>query len=136
MNKNKIKSNNAIYNESLQILESKGPTEIITSENYIVSGNDIIFDDLNGFINSNKKTTIIDKDKNKIYLENFEYLINDNIFKSIGEARVEDIYENIYYFSQVYIDTKKKELLGTDIKTFINNNDFISRNIPKRVGNI
>ena len=135
--KNKIKSNNAIYNESLQILESKGPTEIITSENYIVSGNDIIFDDLNGFINSNKKTTIIDKDKNKIYLENFEYLINDNIFKSIGEARVEDIYENIYYFSQVYIDTKKKELLGTDIKTFINNNDFKidRRNKPRIFAN-
>ena len=135
--KNKIKSNNAIYNENLQLLKSIGPTEIVTAENYIISGDDIIFDDLNGLINSSKKTTIIDPNNNKIYLNNFQYLVEDNIFKSIGKARVEDIYKNTYHFSQVYIDTKKKELLGVDIKTFINNSDFKidSRNKPRIFSN-
>ena len=27
-------------------------------------------------------------------------------------------------FSQIYIDTEKKEILGTDIKAFLNDNDF------------
>ena len=135
--KNKIKSNNAIYNENLQLLKSIGPTKIVTAENYIISGDDIIFDDLNGLINSSKKTTIIDPNNNKIYLNNFQYLVEDNIFKSIGKARVEDIYKNTYHFSQVYIDTKKKELLGVDIKTFINNSDFKidSRNKPRIFSN-
>ena len=37
---------------------------------------------------------------------------------------MEDTFTNIYNFSQVYIDTKKKELLGTDIETFINKEEF------------
>ena len=32
--------------------------------------------------------------------------------------------ENSYEFSQLYIDTKKKEMLGTDIKAFLNQEDF------------
>ncbi len=121
---NKLFSNFAIYNENLKKLNSIGATKIITSENYVIEGNDIIFDDLNKFIISEKKTTITDLDKNKITLSNFEYLINEYIFKSIGKINITDSFNNSYNFSQIYIDTKKKELLGTDIKTFLNKNDF------------
>ena len=135
--KNEIISNNAIYKENTKILESIGPTEIITVENYVIKGSDIIFDDLNKLITSNSKTTVTDPDNNVIYLDSFQYLINDYVFKSIGEVRVEDTFENIYNFSQVYIDTKKKELLGTDIKTFINKDEFKfdERNKPRIFAN-
>ncbi len=135
--KNEIKSNYAIYNENLKKLESVGPTEIITTENYIIKGNDITFDDSNKKIFSKKKIIIIDPDTNRIFLDNFEYLINNDIFKSIGEIKVEDTFKNTYKFSQVYIDTKKKELLGTDTKTYINNDDFKidSRNKPRIFAN-
>ena len=36
--KNEIKSNYAIYNENLKLLESIGPTQITTSESYILEG--------------------------------------------------------------------------------------------------
>ena len=52
---NKLFSNFAIYNENLKKLNSIGATKIITSENYVIEGNDIIFDDLNKFIISEKK---------------------------------------------------------------------------------
>ena len=52
--------------ENSKTLESIGPTEIITAENYIIKGSDIVFDDLNGLISSNKNTTITDPDKNTI----------------------------------------------------------------------
>ena len=58
------------------------------------------------------------------YLENFEFLTEQNIFKSIGFIRLEDNSKNNYEFSQICIDTKKKEILGTDIKAFMNSNDF------------
>ena len=135
--KNEITSNNAIYKENTKILESIGPTEIITVENYVIKGSDIVFDDLNKLITSNSKTTITDPDNNIIYLDSFQYLISDYVFKSVGEVRVEDTFENVYNFSQVYIDTKKKELLGTDIKTFINKDEFKSdsRNKPRIFAN-
>ena len=48
----------------------------------------------------------------------------NNIFKSIGYVKIEDKLGNVTEFSQIYIDTKKKEILGTDIKAFLNQKDF------------
>ena len=96
-----------------------GPTTITTTEKYIIEGEDIFFDNGKGFILSEKNAVITDKEKNKIYLENFEYLTQSNIFKSIGYIKIEDIKNNSYEFSQLYIDTKKKEkLLELTLKLF------------------
>ena len=96
---------------------------MITSEKYILKGEDLILDEKN-FIKSDKSSTLSDADGNKIYLENFIYQIKEKIFKSIGSIKIEDKFKNNYEFSQIYIDTKKKELLGTDIKSYINNERF------------
>ena len=57
-------------------------------------------------------------------MDSFEFEINNNIFKSVGLVKIEDKLDNVYEFSQVYIDTKKKEILGTDIKAFLNDESF------------
>ena len=57
-------------------------------------------------------------------MDSFEFEINKNIFKSVGLVKIEDKLDNLYEFSQVYIDTKKKEILGTDIKAFLNDESF------------
>ena len=121
---NIIETNFAEYNENTKIFKSTGPTKITTTENYIILGEDIIFNNDANIINSNKKTLIIDQDENTINLENFEYLINDNIFKSIGFIEIKDKNENSTQLSQIYVDTNKKEILGTDIKSFINQDNF------------
>ena len=42
--------------------------------------------------------------------------------------------KNVYNFAQIYIDTKKKEILGTDIKAFLNQEEFkIHKNNKPRV---
>ena len=51
-------------------------------------------------------------------------MINDNIFKSIGFIEIKDKNENSTQLSQIYVDTNKKEILGTDIKSFINQDNF------------
>ena len=56
---------------------------------------------------SKNKTKLVDQDKNSINLTNFEYQINESIFKSIGEISITDNSNNNYEFSQIYIDTKK-----------------------------
>ena len=102
-----------------------------------MESNNILFDDLNKIIKSEELTTITDQSNNKIYLSNFEYLTNKYIFKSVGEIKVIDNIQNSYNFSQVYIDTKKKELLGTDIKSYLNSNNFKvdERNKPRIFSN-
>ena len=57
-------------------------------------------------------------------MDSFEFEIKNNIFKSVGLIKIEDKLDNVYEFSQVYIDTEKKEIIGTDIKAFLNDESF------------
>ena len=70
------------------------------------------------------KTTIKDSENNLIKLINFEYIADQNIFKSVGEISIIDKNKNFYEFSQIYIDEKKREIIGSDAKAFINQGIF------------
>ena len=52
---------------------SKGPTKIITSQNYDLEGSNIFLDNAEKFIKSDDKATIVDQEGNIINLDNFEY---------------------------------------------------------------
>ncbi len=117
---NTITSENAEFNEKEEIFRTFGSTNIITSEKYIVKGRDIIINNKSKTISSNEVTSINDPEGNNIELQNFDYQVKNNIFKSIGAIKITDKLKNSYEFSQIFIDTKKKEILGTDIKAFLN----------------
>tara|TARA_B100001559_G_scaffold320688_1_gene333719 strand:- start:2484 stop:4796 length:2313 start_codon:yes stop_codon:yes gene_type:complete len=121
---NIFKTDYAEYKKDLKFLRSEGMTTVLTSEGYELTGENVIFDNKNGFIKSDYKTILKDLEKNNIYLENFEYSIDNHIFKSSGKIKVIDSNNNTYNFSQIYIDEKKKEIIGTDIKAFLNQEDF------------
>ena len=104
---NLVKAEYAEYNNLKNILKTVGTSALITSENYTLDGEDLLFDNQNKKVKSNKKAILKDPEGNQIYLENFEYLINESIFKSLN-IKVIDKLNNIYEFSQIYIDTKKK----------------------------
>ena len=55
VNKNTIETNYAEYDENKKIFISKGKTKILTSENYIIEGEDITLNNEMGFIKSEKK---------------------------------------------------------------------------------
>ena len=122
--KNIIEAEQAEFYEKDKILISKGPTKIITSDKYQLNGSNIKIDNINKTINSEDKSLLTDLDGNQIFLDSFDYLIEKNIFKSAGLIKIIDNKKNIFEFSQIYIDTKKKEILGTDIKAFFNDKNF------------
>ena len=122
--KNIFKGDYAEYDKDLKLLKSKGPTTIETSEGYILKGSDVSFDNKNNLITSNNPAIILDLEKNKIYLDRFEYSTNNNFFKSNGNVKVIDTNNNTYNFSQIFIDEKKREILGTDNKTYLNGSIF------------
>jgi LPS-assembly protein len=134
---NIIETNYAEYNEKEKILKTRGPTKITTTEKYVINSEDIIADKNKKFIKSQKNTIITDNENNKIFLEQFEYQNTNNIFKSVGYIKIEDKMNNSYEFSQIYIDTKKKEILGADSKSYINNKDlkYDIRNKPRIFSN-
>ena len=134
---NSIEANYAEYFEEDEILVTKGKTKVFTAEKYLLDGEDITVDNKNKIIKSDKSSLLVDKDENQIFLENFEYLSEENLFKSIGFIKISDQNKNIYEFSQIYIDTKKKEILGTDTKSFLNQNGFKidDRNKPRIFAN-
>ena len=121
---NTFKTNYAEYKKDLKYLESRGITTVLTSEGYLLTGENIIFDNKKNFIKSNKPATLKDLEDNNIYLENFEYSTSNNFFRSTGNIKVIDNKKNLYNFSQIYIDEKKREILGTDIKAFLNDRNF------------
>ncbi len=135
--KNIINAEFAKYDENTKILVTSGSTKIITSKNYIIDSSDITLDNSTKQIYSKKQTIVTDQDNNKISVENFEYQTKNNIFKSIGKIEVLDNRNNKYEFSQVYIDTDKKEILGTDIKSYIRDRSFKidERNKPRVFAN-
>ena len=50
----------------------------------------------------------------------FNYLTLKNMFFSKGEIEVTDNRSNKYLFSEIYIDEKNKKIVGSDIKSFLN----------------
>ena len=98
---NIIRTEFAEYNENTKIFKSFGPTTIVTSENYFIKGEDITADIKNKVIESKNDTVITDQDKNKIFLQNFKYISNENIFKSIGLIKIEDTTNNSYKFCYI-----------------------------------
>ncbi len=122
--KNIFKGDYAEYNKELKLLQSKGETTIETSGGYFLSGSNIVFDNLNNIIKSNDPAVVKDLENNNIYLDKFEYSTINRFFKSSGNIKVIDSKNNTYNFSQIFIDENKKEILGTDIKSFLNDQTF------------
>ena len=137
-NKNNIiATDNAEYNENLQIFKTYGYTKITTEDDYIIESKDIILNKKQNYVFSERKTKIIDKENNTILMDNFNYQKKNKIFKSIGSIKIQDKLNNEYNFSQLYIDTEKEEIIGSDVSAFLNDDDFKvdKRNNPRVMAN-
>ena len=121
---NQLLTESAEYNKDLQILKTFGKTTVMTSGGFTIEGQDIFFDNNQNYIKSDSPATVLDLEKNKIYLDNFKYSTSDGFFKSAGKIEIIDSKNNKYNFSQIYIDEKKKEIVGTDSKAFLNQEDL------------
>ncbi len=121
---NKLLTNYAEYNKDLKLFKTVGKTTVFTAGGFVIEGKDVIFDHNLNYIKSDDPATVQDLEKNRIYLDNFEYSTSNSFFKSVGNIKIIDSKNNKYNFTQIYIDEKKKEIVGTDSKSFLNEDDF------------
>ena len=121
---NVLKTNRATYDTKDKILKTFENTSFVSAEGYKLNSSDIELNIKDKSIYSNNLTELVDLDGNIITLQNFDYESLNKIFKSIGKVEINDNRGNSYLFSQLIIDTKKKEMIGTDIKAFLNEESF------------
>jgi len=136
--KNNILSSEKIeYDKIRKILTASGETEILTSESFKIKGKNIIYDNNEGIVSSNNRTKITDKDGNMILVDMFNYIVDKNMFFSTGEIKITDKKNNEYYFTEIYIDEKKRKIVGSDIRAFLNDGSFKydPRNEPRFFAN-
>ena len=118
---NYLEATEADYLKEQDLVKTYGYTKVTTSGLYNITGTYFIFDNLNGFISSDKPAVIIDKEKNKISVQNFYYDKDKNLYSSKGKIKVLDKNSNSYLFSEIYIDEKKEKIVGSDVKVFLDN---------------
>ena len=73
------------------MLNSNGLTSIITSENYLLESENVIFDNKNKIIKSDFPTKITDPSGNIFSVKMFNYNSIKNVLFSKGEIKLADI---------------------------------------------
>lgn len=134
---NELRTEYAEFYKDIKLLKSKGETTILTAEGFFVTGSNMIFDNKKYFIKSNESAVVTDLEGNKIFLDKFEYSTLDKFFKSSGDIKVLDSKNNTYNFSQIYIDEVNREIIGSDIKAYLNEKSLKNdeRNKPRVFAN-
>ena len=134
---NILNAEEAFYLKKQDLLNSIGLTTIVTSENYSFESKNVIFDNKNKVIKSDFPSIITDPNGNIFFVTMFNYNSIKNILFSKGEIKLEDINKNIYKFNEIYIDEKKKKVIGSDAKIFFNDNKMKAdiRNNPRIFAN-
>ncbi len=121
---NILKTELATYDQSIDLLITSKSTSVTTSEGFEIEGTKIKFDNKNKIISSEARAVIKDKENNNIFVDMFIYSIEKNIFTSKGNIKIIDINKNQYNFSEIFIDEKKRKIVGTDVKAFFNQENF------------
>ena len=71
-----------------------------------------MYDNNKRIFSSNNETEIVDKNCNNIVVNMFNYIVDKSMFLSAGKIKIIDNKNNEYYFSEIYIDEKKGQIVG------------------------
>ena len=83
-----------------------------------------MYDTRNKILSSNNNSIFTDNFGNKIETSMFQYNIGNNLFSSVGKIKIIDIKKNKYFFKELYVDTKKNEIIGSDVSVILDQENF------------
>jgi LPS-assembly protein len=134
---NSIKTNKASYDKLNELITTYENTELILSDGYNLLGKNIVYETKRKLLSSDKKAVFKDNDGNSISTEMFQYNLNDNLFSSVGVIKIIDVNKNKYFFKELYVDTKNKEMVGSDVSVALDPYNFglSENNDPRFVAN-
>ena len=137
INGNNLTSNKITYDKINEIIKTFGNTKVILEGGYKSESKNIIYNVTEGLLSSNARTIFTDIDGNIIETDMFNYHIKNNLFSSIGDIKIKDINKNKYFFKEIHIDTKKHEMIGSDVSVVLDEKNFgvSDENDPRFVAN-
>tara|TARA_B110000438_G_C15802782_1_gene645925 strand:+ start:202 stop:2631 length:2430 start_codon:yes stop_codon:yes gene_type:complete len=121
---NILTSEKSTYDKNNELIVTYGSTELSIGEGYKLSTVNINYNVKNKLLSSNNPSIFKDIDGNVIETVMFQYSINEKLFSSIGKTKVTDINKNKYNFKEIHIDTKNKEMIGSDISAVLDQESF------------
>ena len=124
MEGNVLTTNKATYNKINELISTFDNTELMLYEGYKLITKNILYNTNKKILNSNDNSIISDNDGNLIETSMFQYQITSNLFSSVGRIKITDINKNKYFFKELHIDTKKKEMIGSDVSVILDQESF------------
>ena len=121
---NILLTNKASYDKINELIITQENTELILKEGYKLKAKNIRYDTNKKILSSNESSTLTDNDGNIVETSMFQYQIIDNLFSSVGTIKIIDVNKNKYLFKELHVDTKKKEMIGSDISVTLDQESF------------
>ena len=134
---NILLSQRLTYDKINEIIVTKDNSELILIDGYKLSSKNISYNMENQTLSSSEDSTFTDTDGNSVEATMFQYDIKNNLLSSVGKIKVYDINKNKYFFKEIHINTKEKEMIGSDVSIILNQKNFglSDQNDPRMVAN-
>jgi len=134
---NTLITNKATYDKINEIITTYELTKLNMQDGYNLSSQNISYHTEKQIISSNNSSLFKDSDGNIIETSMFQYQVKNNLFSSVGKVKIVDINKNKYFFKEIHIDTKKKEMVGSNISVILDQETFgvSNESDPRFVGN-
>jgi len=135
--RNILKTDRATYDKLNEKIITYKNSELILKEGYKLKAKNISYDVAKKILRSNENSILVDIDGNTVETDMFQYDIENNLFSSIGKIKILDTNKNKYFFKEIHIDTKKKEMIGSDISVVLDQENFgvSNKSDPRFVAN-
>ena len=121
---NILKSDKATYDKKKEKIITYDNSELLLRQGYKLTSNKIFYSPLEKVMTSDQNSTFTDSDGNIVTVNMFQYHLEKNLFSSVGEIKIIDINKNKYFFKEIYIDTKMKEMIGSDVSVILDQESF------------
>ena len=120
-------SENVVYDKNKEIIISKGKTEILIGDLYVLNGENINFDRNNLKISSEKQATLKDNFNNTLNLNGFNYLIKNKQIHT-NQLIFKDNKGNKYVSKKSMVNLDRQEVGSKDIELYFNKNGELGKN--------
>ena len=121
---NILKSDKITYDKKNERIITYENSELMLIEGYKLISNKILYNTIKKIISSDQNSTLTDSDGNIVTLNMFQYYVEKNLLSSVGEIKIIDVNRNKYFFKELHVDTKKREMIGSDVSVILDQENF------------
>ena len=121
---NVLKSEKITFDKINEIIFAYDNSELILGEGYKLISKNISYYANKKLLSSNNNSIFSDNEGNIIETDMFQYDIKNNLFSSVGKIKIIDAQKNKYFFKELHVDTKKKEMIGSDVSVLLDQKSF------------